>query len=79
MRHILVFLIHIYQRYLSRDQGSIPRYLGLSKPTCIFYPTCSEYAVLALLKYGTGKGVMLTARRILRCNPFNTPGHDPLP
>jgi len=46
--------------------------------SCRFTPTCSEYAVDAISKYGTLKGTSLAARRILKCNPFHEGGFDPV-
>ncbi|MDR3609202.1 MAG: membrane protein insertion efficiency factor YidD [Ignavibacteriaceae bacterium] len=63
-----VFLIKIYQKIIS----------SLFPPTCRFYPTCSEYAVQAFTKYGIIKGTIKLAWRILRCNPFNKGGFDPV-
>ena len=51
----------------------------LLPPSCRFYPTCSEYAVDALKKHGVFKGLYLTFRRIIRCNPFCDGGYDPVP
>lgn len=48
-------------------------------PTCRFTPTCSEYAIEALLRHGALKGSWLAMRRIGRCHPFSKPGHDPVP
>ena len=48
-------------------------------PNCRFYPSCSDYAVDALRLHGAGKGSVLAARRILRCNPWNEGGIDPVP
>ncbi len=45
---------------------------------CRFYPTCSDYTYQAIEKYGLIKGVYLGLKRILRCNPFNPGGYDPL-
>lgn len=45
---------------------------------CRFYPSCSEYAKEALLKYGLRKGLLLSVKRILRCHPFCKGGYDPL-
>ena len=47
-------------------------------PSCRFYPTCSEYAVQAITKYGALKGGAKATWRILRCNPFNKGGIDPV-
>jgi len=68
MRKIFVFLIKIYQKIIS----------PLFAPSCRFYPTCSEYAVQAFSKYGVIKGGAKSIWRILRCNPFNKGGYDPL-
>lgn len=46
---------------------------------CRFYPTCSNYALEAIHKYGAFKGFFLTTKRILRCNPFVKGGFDPVP
>ncbi len=67
MTHILIFLIRIYQKYIS------PLKKGNS---CRFYPTCSEYAILALRKYGLIKGIFKTIWRLIRCNPFSKGGID---
>jgi len=46
---------------------------------CRFYPTCSQYAIEAIEKYGPWKGSLLAVWRILRCNPFSKGGYDPVP
>ena len=51
----------------------------LRPPCCRFYPTCSQYALEALEKYGALKGGYLSVRRVLRCNPFHKGGYDPVP
>ena len=68
MRSIFIFLIRGYQRFLS----------PLFPPSCRFYPSCSEYAVQAIGKYGIFKGGVKAVWRILRCNPFNKGGYDPV-
>ena len=47
-------------------------------PTCIYVPTCSEYAIEAINKYGALKGGFLAIKRILRCHPFAKGGYNPL-
>ena len=66
---LLVAAIRIYQKTLSR---AFP-------PSCRFYPSCSQYTLEAVVKYGALKGAWLGARRILRCHPFHPGGYDPVP
>jgi uncharacterized protein len=49
------------------------------RPSCRFYPTCSTYSIEALKKHGFIKGGILSAKRIVSCNPFHKGGHDPVP
>jgi hypothetical protein len=79
MQKILIYSIEVYQKYLSPDTGFLPKLLNRSKKTCIFYPSCSEYAKEAIKIHGSLKGTRLTIARIGRCNPFNEPGMDPVP
>lgn len=51
----------------------------LKPPTCRFTPTCSQYAIEALRKYGPLKGGWLALKRILRCHPWGGSGYDPVP
>jgi len=51
----------------------------MKPPSCRFTPTCSNYAVEALERFGIFKGLLLSVWRILRCNPFNKGGEDPVP
>ncbi len=69
MRKILVFLIRGYHQFLS---PFLPQ-------SCRFYPTCSEYTAEAIEKYGISRGLGLGIWRILRCNPCNKGGYDPVP
>ena len=48
-------------------------------PTCRYTPCCSEYAMIAISKYGVGKGGLMATKRILRCHPFHEGGYDPVP
>jgi putative membrane protein insertion efficiency factor len=68
MTKMLLGLIRMYQRIISPILG----------PKCRFRPTCSEYTIQALQKYGCMKGTWLGLKRIARCHPFNPGGYDPL-
>ena len=70
MKIVFIGLIKFYRKYLSGLKAA---------PTCKFIPTCSEYGIEAIEKYGTLKGGVLTVWRILRCNPFSKGGYDPVP
>lgn len=68
MKKLLLKLILFYRKNIS-----------LMKPSCCrFVPTCSQYAIEAIEKYGAFKGSILAIWRILRCNPFSKGGYDPL-
>ncbi|MVB10887.1 putative membrane protein insertion efficiency factor [Caprobacter fermentans] len=69
MKRILLFLIHFYQKAIS----------PYKKPCCKYYPTCSNYAVEAIERFGAFKGFFLALYRVLRCNPFSRGGYDPVP
>lgn len=71
MKKISIFLIKIYKKIFS----PMFSYLGVH---CKYYPTCSDYAIEAIEKYGFIKGCFLSLFRILRCNPFSKGGYDPL-
>jgi putative membrane protein insertion efficiency factor len=68
-RMALLALIRLYQMTISR---------GLPPNTCRFYPSCSHYGYQAIYKYGAIKGGLMAAWRVLRCNPFNPGGYDPV-
>ncbi len=69
IKKIIILMIKFYRKYIS----------PLKRPSCIYTPTCSLYALEALDKYGAIKGTYLTVRRILRCHPFHRGGYDPVP
>jgi putative membrane protein insertion efficiency factor len=69
MKKILIYLIRLYQKYLS----------PMKSTRCPYYPTCSQYGLEAIEKHGAFKGGILATWRILRCNPFSKGGYDPVP
>ena len=68
-RWILLGLIRLYQQTVARS---------LPANTCRFYPSCSHYGYQAIYKYGAFKGTAMAIWRVLRCNPFNPGGYDPV-
>jgi putative membrane protein insertion efficiency factor len=75
-QYLMIRLIRFYQKTLSFDHGWLK---GLyPHGYCRFHPTCSEYAIQAIEKHGAVKGSMKAAWRILRCNPWNKGGFDPV-
>ena len=69
MKRLLIRLVRFYQKGIS----------PLKPPCCKYIPTCSQYAVEALERFGALKGTALAVWRILRCNPFSRGGYDPVP
>jgi putative membrane protein insertion efficiency factor len=69
MSRLAILLIRFYQLAISPLLG----------PRCRYHPTCSEYAIEALRRYGIIKGGWLTIRRLGRCHPWGGSGHDPVP
>ncbi|MBE3145362.1 MAG: membrane protein insertion efficiency factor YidD [Planctomycetes bacterium] len=70
LRWPLLMLIRAYQAVISPT---------LPTDTCRFYPSCSHYGYQAIYKHGAIKGSLMAAWRVLRCNPFNRGGYDPVP
>ena len=68
-RLVLLVFIRLYQKTISRV---------LPSNTCRFYPSCSHYGYQAVYKYGVLKGGLMAVWRVLRCNPFNPGGVDPV-
>lgn len=69
MKQLLMALVRFYRKFIS----------PMKRPCCRYIPTCSQYALEALEKYGAIKGSYLAIRRILRCNPLHKGGYDPVP
>lgn len=68
MKQLCLLLIKFYRLAIS----------PLKPPCCRFYPTCSEYALQAVEKYGVVKGGYLAVKRVLKCHPFHPGGYDPV-
>lgn len=69
MARVLVWLIRFYRKFIS----------PMFPPACRFYPTCSQYALTAIQRFGALKGSYLALRRLLKCHPFHPGGYDPVP
>ncbi len=69
MNRVILSMIKIYQKTVSQ----------VTLPSCRFLPTCSQYTYEAIDKHGIFKGTYLGIYRLIRCNPFNRGGYDPIP
>ncbi len=69
MSRLFILFIKLYQKIIS----------PLKPPTCRFYPTCSQYGLESLQRFGVLKGGLLTIKRLLKCHPFHPGGIDPVP
>lgn len=69
MKKILIEVIKFYRKYISHMKAA----------KCPYYPTCSEYGMEAVERYGAFKGGLMAVWRILRCNPFVKGKYDPVP
>lgn len=69
MKHVLLWLIRFYRKGIS----------PFTPASCKFTPTCSQYGLEAIERFGAVKGGLLTVWRILRCNPWSLGGYDPVP
>jgi putative membrane protein insertion efficiency factor len=69
LKHLIINIIKIYQRFISPFFPS----------SCKFSPSCSRYGIDAINKYGAIRGSFLTVKRVLKCNPWNNGGYDPIP
>ena len=69
MKKLFLFIIKFYRKYIS----------PMKSTKCPYIPSCSEYGMEAIEKYGALKGGVLALWRIIRCNPFSKGGYDPVP
>ena len=69
MKTVILLMIDLYRRFLS----------PLFRPACRFEPSCSSYARTAVERFGPARGTWLALKRIVRCNPWNRGGYDPVP
>lgn len=76
-RYPFLLLIRVYQATFSPDHGPLRHFFP--DGYCRFHPTCSQYGYDAIKTHGVFKGGMMTLWRIMRCNPLNDGGHDPVP
>ena len=68
MKKVIISCIKFYRKFIS----------PLKRPSCRFYPTCSQYTLEAVEKYGALKGGFMGIKRILKCHPYNKGGYDPV-
>ncbi len=68
LQKVVLAILIFYQRFIS----------PLKAPSCRFYPTCSCYAVEAVVKYGVARGLLMTMIRLGHCHPFHPGGYDPV-
>ncbi|WP_181833149.1 membrane protein insertion efficiency factor YidD [Bacillus taeanensis] len=69
MKVFVISLIKFYRKFIS----------PVTPPSCRFYPTCSQYGLEAVRRFGALKGGWLTVKRIVKCQPFHRGGFDPVP
>ncbi len=69
LKRPLIWLIRFYRKNISPN----------TPPSCKFTPTCSQYGLEAIERFGAFRGGLMTLWRILRCNPFSKGGYDPVP
>lgn len=69
MKYLFMLLIKFYRRFIS----------PIKPPSCRFYPTCSQYALTSIERFGAIKGGYLSVKRLLKCHPYHAGGYDPVP
>ena len=76
MKKVIIYIIKIYQRTLSPDTGFLRRFYPYGY--CKYSPSCSQYCIDAIEKYGAIHGSFKGIYRIIRCNPWSRGGYDPV-
>ncbi len=76
IKKFLIYIIILYQKTISPDHGFLRKRYPMGY--CRYYPSCSEYMKLAIVKYGVLFGIIKGLWRILRCNPWSRGGYDPV-
>lgn len=74
LQHVVRVPSYLAIAFVRTYQLMISPWIG---PRCRFYPTCSQYSILALKKYGFVRGIWKTAARLAKCHPWHPGGHDP--
>lgn len=78
MKYLFIKSIELYQKKISPAKKYLEHFGLLRNNSCVFYPSCSEYAKEAVRKYGILKGSILAFLRILRCHPWQKNHIDPV-
>jgi uncharacterized protein len=76
LKRFFLFLIKIYQKTLSPDSGFLKYFFP--NGVCRFNPTCSQYTYESIDEFGLLRGLFFGLKRVLRCNPWNKGGYDPV-
>lgn len=79
MKQLTLWCLRWYQAYISLDRGVLGKVIPHQGKICRYDPTCSQYAIEAVERFGVSKGLWLAAKRISRCHPWGGWGYDPVP
>lgn len=79
MKRLLLSILHGYQTYLSLDTGWLGKIIPHKGRICRYEPTCSEYTIQAVERFGVKRGLILGVKRVASCHPWGGHGYDPVP